>query len=520
LPRPYDPSEGDRALFDALIDASHRYGAAKPILEDHERRPLSYRDLIRAAFVLGRKFADLTKRGDRVGVLLPTSSGAVITFFGLHAFGRVPTMLNYTSGARNLKAACRLAGVKRILTSHRFIAQGRLEDLVDALGDVAEITYLEDVRKTIGLADKLFALAAGAAPRLFRAALKPSDPGVILFTSGSLAAPKGVVLTHANMAGNAAQVAAHIDLDEAWVLFNPLPAFHCFGLTAGIILPLLYGVKAFAYPSPLHTKIIPGLVKETRANILLSTDTFVNQYARTAAEGDLSGLNFIVCGAERVREETHNLMAERFGGVWVLEGYGATEAAPVISANQPGAMRRGTVGHVLPGIEIKVEKVPGVPGDGRLYVRGPNVMAGYLDEDGVTVQAPADGWHDTGDVVTLEDGGYLRIVGRARRFAKIGGEMVSLSAVEDMCTTVWPQARHAVVSITDAKKGERLVLITDEAHAETAGLLDYARANGVAEMTVPKKLIKVADVPLLGTGKTDYAAAQRIADADAKGGQR
>jgi acyl-[acyl-carrier-protein]-phospholipid O-acyltransferase/long-chain-fatty-acid--[acyl-carrier-protein] ligase len=304
------------------------------------------------------------------------------------------------------------------------------------------------------------------------------------------------------------------------VLFNPLPIFHCFGLTIGAVLPLLYGVKAFEYPSPLHTKIIPGLIRETGADILLTTDTFINQYARTAEEGDLAGLNFVVCGAERVREETHNLMAERFGKVWVLEGYGATEAAPVIAANQPGAMRRGTVGHLLPGIETRVEKIAGVPGDGRLFVRGPNVMAGYLSEDGETIQSPADGWHDTGDVVTFEDGGYMRIVGRARRFAKIGGEMVSLSAIEDMCSALWPHARHAVVSIADPRKGERLVLITDQPRAEAAALLEHAKAGGVAELTVPRRLIHVAEVPLLGTGKTDYAAAQRIADADAMGGQR
>ncbi len=517
MPRTYDPAAAERSVFDALIDAAHRFGPGKPILEDHERKPLTYRDLLRACFALGRKFADITERGERVAVLLPTSSGAAVTFFALHAFGRIPTMLNFTSGARNLKAACRLAGVKRILTSRRFIVQTRMDELLESLGEVAAITYLEDLRKTIGPADKLYALAAGAFPRLFRTPLAPSDIGVILFTSGSLAAPKGVVLSHRNLCANSAQVAAHIDLDENWVLFNPLPTFHCFGLTIGVVLPLLYGVKAFEYPSPLHTKIIPGLIKEIGADLLLATDTFVNQYARAAEPDDLSGLQFVVCGAERVREETHNLMAERFAGVWVLEGYGATEAAPVIAANRPGKMKRGTVGHLLPGIESRVEPIPGVPGDGRLFVRGPNVMAGYLDADGRAIQEPEGGWHDTGDVIEIDPDGFMRIVGRARRFAKIGGEMVSLSAVEDMCTSVWPDSRHAVVSVADPKKGERLVLLTDAPHPETARLTAFAKANGIAELTVPKKVVRVGEVPLLGTGKTDYAAAQRIAEAEAKG---
>jgi acyl-[acyl-carrier-protein]-phospholipid O-acyltransferase / long-chain-fatty-acid--[acyl-carrier-protein] ligase len=514
LPRLYDPADAERSVFDALLDAAGRYGMSKPALEDHERKVLTYRDVIRASFVLGRKFTDFTEKGERVAVLLPTSAGAALTFFGLHAFGRIPTMLNYSSGLKNLKAACRLAGVKTILSSHRFIAQARLEDVVEGLGDICHIVYLEDVRKTVGTRDKLFGLAAGAMPRLFRTPLAPNQAGVILFTSGSLAAPKGVVLTHANLCANSAQVAAHIELDERWTLFNPLPTFHCFGLTIGVVLPLLYGVKAFQYPSPLHTKIIPGLIKDTQASILLATDTFVNQYARSAEPDDLKSLSFVVCGAERVREETHNLMAERFGDVWVLEGYGATEAAPVIAANRPGRNRRGTVGHFMIGVEHKVEPIPGVPGDGRLFVRGPNVMAGYLSEDGRTVQEPADGWHDTGDVIAVDSDGFIRIVGRARRFAKIGGEMISLSAVEDMCTSVWPACRHAVVSIADAKKGERLVLITDAADATASKIIEYAQANGIAEMTVPRKIIKVGEVPLLGTGKTDYPAAQRIADAE------
>jgi acyl-[acyl-carrier-protein]-phospholipid O-acyltransferase / long-chain-fatty-acid--[acyl-carrier-protein] ligase len=425
-------------------------------------------------------------------------------------------MLNYSSGLKNLRAACRLAGAKVVISSRRFVAQARLDELVEGLSGDCQVVYLEDIRKTIGTTDKLFGLAAGALPKLFRAPLAPHQAGVILFTSGSLAAPKGVVLTHRNLCANAAQVAAHIDLDPTWTLFNPLPTFHCFGLNIGVVLPLVFGVKSFCYPSPLHTKIIPGLVRDTKASLLITTDTFLNQYARAAEPEDLQGLSFIVCGAERVREETHNLMAERFGDVWVLEGYGATEAAPVIAANQPGENRRGTVGHFMQGVEHKVEPIPGIAGDGRLYVRGPNVMAGYLAEDGSgDVVAPADGWHDTGDVVAVDSDGYVKIVGRAKRFAKIGGEMVSLSAVEDLCTSVWPASRHAVVSIADPRKGERLVLITDAPDASSSKLVEQAQKVGAAELGVPRKIIKVGEVPLLGTGKTDYAAAQRIAEADA-----
>jgi acyl-[acyl-carrier-protein]-phospholipid O-acyltransferase/long-chain-fatty-acid--[acyl-carrier-protein] ligase len=511
MPRAYDPREAERSLFDALLVARDRHGAKKQILEDQNRQPLSYTDLIRASFALGRKIAGFTSAGENVGVLLPSSAGAVVTFFGLHAFGRVPTMLNFTAGLRNLRAACKLANVRTVLTAHAFIEQGKLHDLIDALEETSNVVYLEDVRAKLNLADKVFAAAAGAAPKLFRAKAKASDTGVILFTSGSFGAPRGVVLTQANLIANAEQVAAHIDLDPDWVMFNPLPTFHCFGLTGGVILPLLTGMKAFQYPSPLHTKQIPPLIKDARASILLATDTFVNQYARAAEKDELSGLQFIVCGAEKVREETHNLIRDRFGDVPVLEGYGATEASPVVAVNKPDDNRRGTVGGLLPGMEWRIEPVEGIPEGGKLMLRGPNVMAGYLREDG-GVDPPTGGWHDTGDVVTMSNDQWITIKGRVKRFAKIGGEMVSLTAAEDLASAVWPDGRHAVIAMPDPKKGERLVLYTDQRDADVNPLLSHAKAIGAPELAVPRKIVKIPEVPVLGTGKTDYVAIQRLAE--------
>jgi acyl-[acyl-carrier-protein]-phospholipid O-acyltransferase/long-chain-fatty-acid--[acyl-carrier-protein] ligase len=515
MPRDYDRRAGERGVFDALIDARDKYGAKKPILEDQERRALSYTDLIRAAFALGRKIAAMTEPGERVGLLLPSSVGAVVTFFALHAFGRVPTMLNFTAGIRNLKAACKLAGVKRILTAHRFIDQGKLDDLIDALQADCEIVYLEDVRAKIGLADKVFAAAAGALPRQFRITKGHKDPGVILFTSGSFGAPRGVMLSQGNLLANVDQIAAHIDLDPAWTMFNPLPVFHCFGLTAGALLPILNGIKAFQYPSPLHVKQIPPLIKDTGASVLFATDTFINQYARSSDHGELSGLKFVVCGAEKVRDETHNLIADRFGPIPLLEGFGATEASPVIAVNQPPDNRRGTVGRIVPGMETRLDPVEGIPVGGRLYVRGPNIMAGYLNDQG-GVDAPEGGWHDTGDVVTIDDDGFVRILGRVKRFAKIGGEMVSLTAAEDLASGLWPDARHAVIAMQDARKGERLVLVTDRLDAEVSGLVTHAKSLGAPELAVPRKIVRVPEIPVLGSGKTDYVAIQRMAEADAR----
>ncbi len=514
MTRAFDPGQARKNLFDALLDAAREHGAKKLILEDQERNPLSYTDLIRASFALGRKIAAQTRRGEHVGVLLPSSAAATVTLFALHAYGRVPAMLNFTAGLRNLRAAVSLAKVNRVLTSHRFIEQGKLHDVIDALEAHCVVTYLEDVRRQIGGLDRAMALGASLIARRARAKAAPDDPAVILFTSGSFGAPRGVVLSHANLLANVTQIAAHIQLDPDWVMFNPLPVFHCFGLTGGVLLPILNGMKAFQYPSPLHIKLIPALVQDTNASILLATDTFVNQYARASENRELAGLKFIVCGAEKVREETHQLIRQRFGPVPVLEGYGATEASPVIAVNKPEDNRPGTVGALLPGVQVRLESVDGIARGGRLYVHGPNIMSGYLRADG-ELEPPPDGWHDTGDVVEMSHDNWITILGRVKRFAKIGGEMVSLTAAENLAVSLWPDSRHAVISMPDGKKGERLVLVTDRSDADSSALIAHAQTLGAPELAVPRRIVRTFEVPVLGSGKTDYVAIQRIAAAEA-----
>jgi acyl-[acyl-carrier-protein]-phospholipid O-acyltransferase/long-chain-fatty-acid--[acyl-carrier-protein] ligase len=507
----FEPANSQTTLFDALLDAARRHGPKKKIIEDQERNPLSYTDLIRASFALGRKIEAITELGEHVGLLLPSSSAGVVTFFALHAFGRIPAMLNFTAGLRNLRAAVKLADVRRVLTSHRFIEQGKLHDVVDALEESCVITYLEDTRKSIGTIDRALALGSSLVARQARVRTRPDESGVVLFTSGSFGAPRGVVLSQANLLANVAQIAAHIDLDPDWVLFNPLPIFHCFGLTGGVLLPLMTGMKAFEYPSPLHVKQIPPLINKTHASILLATDTFINQYARAAAPGEMSSLKFVVCGAERVRDETHALIAERLGPVPLLEGYGATEASPVIAVNKPNDNRKGTVGGLLPGMQTRVESVEGIHRGGRLFVRGPNVMSGYIGLDG-ELEPPPDGWHDTGDVVEISDDGWVTILGRVKRFAKIGGEMISLTAAEDLASGLWPDARHAVISLPDPKKGERLILVTDHRDADVPSLIAHAQTLGAPDLAVPRRIVKVTEIPVLGSGKTDYVAIQRMAE--------
>lgn len=509
--RPFELARTRVTLFEALLRARDLKGGKHKILEDHERRVLSYDDVVRAAFALGGKLDALVKKRETAGVMLPTGVGCTVTFFALHAIGRTPAMLNFTAGIMNLRAACEAANVKKILTSRVFIKKAGLEELAEQLSTSATLIYLEDVRKTIDFGDKIIALIKGSFPRLFAAKGSPDDTGVILFTSGSYGTPKGAVLSHANIVANVEQANAHVPFEPHWSFFSPLPMFHCFGLTGGAMLPIFTGHKCFLFPSPLMVKEIPKLIRETGANVFLATDTFAQQYSRNAAEGDMSSLELMVCGAERVKDETREVYKRRFN-VEIIEGYGATEASPVIAVNQPATNRHGTVGQFMPGMEWRLEPVPGIEGGQKLFVRGPNVMRGYLDPTKpFGIDLLPQGWHDTGDVVDVDADGYIRILGRVKRFAKVGGEMVSLNAVESYAQTVWPDHLHAAVALPDSRKGERIILFTDHESATAEELQAWCKEHGASELAVPKRIVVIEEIPVLGSGKTDYVVLQRMA---------
>jgi len=408
----------------------------------------------------------------------------------------------------NVLAAMKAAQVSTVLTSKAFIEKGKLDKLIAALSDKAKIVYLEDIRPTISLADKLAGFRAGVKPRVARNA---NDPAVVLFTSGSEGTPKGVVLSHRNILANAAQALARVDANANDRVFNVLPVFHSFGLTGGMMMPLLAGIPIYMYPSPLHYRIVPELIYQTGATILFGTDTFLTGYARSAHAYDFRTLRLVLAGAEAVKDRTRQTYMERYG-VRILEGYGVTETAPVLAMNTPMANRVGTVGRLSPLMEYRLDPVPGIEEGGRLSVRGPNVMLGYLraEKPGVLEPLP-DGWHDTGDIVAIDDAGFITIKGRAKRFAKIAGEMVSLSAVETMASSLWPQAMSVAVSIPDQRKGERIVLLTTQKDADRAAMQRQAKASGASELAVPAVIQVVDKVPLLGSGKTDYVGATAMA---------
>jgi len=515
-------------LYSALIEASNRYGKKTEIIEDFNREPISYKQIILRSIILSSLIKKQTRAGEHIGILLPNVTTLPILFFALQFIGRIPAMLNFSSGALAIKRACKTAQIKTIYTSRRFIANAKLEALADDLEQNYTVIYLEELKKDIGLAIKLSALVKSNNPARHYAKqnlnMNPDAAAVILFTSGSEGHPKGVVLSHSNLLANYAQVRCHINFKSTDIVFCCLPLFHSFGLNGGFLMPLFGGSKIFLYPTPLHYRIIPELIYELGATILFGTNTFFKGYARYAHPYDFDSLKYVVAGAEKLHDDTMQLWMNNFG-LRILQGYGVTETSPVISVNNLMLNKPGTVGRIVSGMEYYIKPAEGIERGGHLVVKGPNVMQGYLlhNKPG-ELQPPStergEGWYDTGDIADVDHQGFITILGRAKRFAKIGGEMVSLSIVEELAMMAWPGPRlrsninHAAVTVYDERKGEKVILVTEYKNAERKQLQEVARNNQFSELTIPKKIIIINKIPVLGSGKTDYISLTRLVESD------
>jgi acyl-[acyl-carrier-protein]-phospholipid O-acyltransferase/long-chain-fatty-acid--[acyl-carrier-protein] ligase len=524
------------------------------VLEDLTRQQLKYRRLMVGSELLARQWQRMFggAAGERIGVLMPNVNATPVLLLSLWAANKVPAVLNFSTGPATMLACVQLAGLKQIITSRVFLDRAKLSaEPFEKAG--VQMTYLEDVRQSIGGGAKLVTL--------FRHALMPQSalriphlpgdsPAVILFTSGSEGTPKGVELTHTNVLANIRQAVAMIDLQDSDRIFNALPMFHSFGLTVGTLLPLVTGNYVFFYPSPLHYRIVPVAVYDRCCTIMLGTNTFLNGYARKAHPYDFRSVRLLFAGAEKVQEATATLWARRFG-IRILEGYGATECSPAITLNTPMENCFGSAGRFLPGIEWRLEPVEGVseprpagvpargssegaapigsppdrePGEraaggdargphsavsaGRLFVRGPNVMRGYLNLDANSAFKKLGGWYDTGDIVRVDGDGFVHILGRLKRFAKVSGEMVSLTAVEDALAGAFPhyglRCQVAILSRPDEDKGEALIAVTNEPKLQLDEIRAALRAKGFTNLCVPRAVKFVREIPKLGTGKVNH----------------
>lgn len=517
-----------RNIMQVLMDAVALSGRRFPIAEDQDRHVLTYGALLLKLSVLGRAFRRLFRGEKRVGFLLPTSLPGLVAFFGLHSAGFVPAMLNFTSGISAVLSCCSTVQLSHVLTSRRFLAMADLTAMEQALKDAGlTLVYLEDVAKNLTLSDKLF----GALGAWMRSA--PSTPGTepaaIMFTSGTEGVPKAVFLSHINITSNRYQALSMLTVGAGDKLFNCLPMFHAFGLGICTLLPVLAGVRVFLYPSPLHYRIVPRLFYESQSTIICGTDTFCAGYARYGRPYDFCHARLVIIGAEKMRESTRSVWLEKFG-VDLFEGYGATETSPLIAVNTPAYRRAGSVGRIVPGLAFRLRPVPGIDEEntGVLWVKGDNVMLGYMRSAAPGVlEPPADeeltaafaegatgddgaGWYDTGDIVHVDEEGFIFIRGRAKRFAKIGGEMVSLAAVEEALREIWPEAVLGVVSIPDPRKGEQLALVIDTDEVTTSRIAAHFASRGLSPLWTPKRIVSVKQAPLLGSGKFDYRKAKEL----------
>ncbi|MBQ7285334.1 MAG: AMP-binding protein [Alphaproteobacteria bacterium] len=476
-------------------------------VEDINRVPNSYKDIIIKSYVLGKYFKRRTAPGEHVALLLPNSIATLCAFFGLSAYGRIPVMLNFSVGAANMVSMCKTAIVKKVITSHLFIRNAKMEPVIEEIKKAGfDVIFLEDLRRQIGLWEKINAFLRYKIKRV------PSKEGgnkkaVILFTSGSEGAPKAVVLSHANILSNIRQISSIETLNMTDTVFNALPMFHSFGLTVGTLFPLLEGAKLFLYPSPLHYRVISEIVYEIGASVMFGTDTFFRGYAKIAHPIDFHNIRFMFGGAEAIKPDTRNMWVER-QGIRVMEAYGSTECSPVVTANNRIFNRFGSIGKLLPKVEYKIEHVDGIETGGELVVKGPNVMMGYIMPDNPGVLVPLkDGWYHTGDVVDIDEIGFVYIKDRIKRFAKIGGEMVSLNAVSEMVVRAHeadgPEHMYGVVAVPHESKGEQIVLVTNNRNVTQSTLHNFIRLNGMSELYLPRVILYHDSLPVFATGKAD-----------------
>lgn len=493
-------SREDANLWQMLIDAKKLFGRRHVIIEDYQHKPEKYGRFTLKAAIIGHSIKS-KMRQQWVGILLPNSIGFAATIFGLWSQNKSVLLLNFSMAAKALVQTIEPIGLKQIVTSKAFITHQKLEPLIDALEKKGiQVLFIDDMK--ISAWSKIVGVI-----RSWGWSLTDTDvhaPALALLSSGSEKTPKTIILTHKNLSAQITQAHTSIDLHARDVLFNTLPAFHAFGLSIGMLVPMLCGVRSFQYPNPLHYRLIPELIYGCDATILLGTNTFLREYAKTAHSYDFYNIRYVFSGGEKLQPSVFEEWIKRFAIV-VLEGYGTTEASPLVSINNRMYHKIGTVGKLIPDMQAKIVPVEGIDQGGELYLKGPNIMAGYATSlTPLKLQHLEDGWYPTGDIASIDDMGFISIHGRKRRFAKISGEMVSLEAIEKTICQYLPDETHAVVAIKDIKKGEALVLVTTDASITARKLRKLIPIDELNNMMTPKKVIHMVDLPKLATGKVNY----------------
>ncbi len=504
----------DGETINAVFLAQARRNPRAAVAADQLRGALTYRDLVTAILVLKPLIERLP--GERVGIMLPASVGAATVYLATLFAGRTPVMINWTTGTRNVLHSLELCGVKRVLTAAALLSKLKSQGL-DVEPLQAYLAPLEALGQGISLGTKL---SAALRARLSWSVLenaKPPEHAVVLLTSGSESLPKAVPLSHANILANLRDALSIFRMRRDDVLMGFLPPFHSFGIAIATVLPLLGGMRVVYHANPTEAAVIARLTETYRATVVCGTPTFLYGITRAATGRQLASLRLAVTGAEKCPEHTYAALAERCPKAIILEGYGITECSPVVSANREERIKHGTIGQVLPSIEysiIDVDRGERVRRgeSGLLLVRGPSIFGGYLGNEVTSPFVAFEGkqWYRTGDLVSEDSDGVLTFRGRLKRFVKLGGEMISLPAIEEVLARHYASETDegpvVAVESTPTEDHPEIVLFTTRPDIDRAAANKLIREAGLSALHNLGRVERVDAIPLLGTGKTDYRA--------------
>jgi acyl-[acyl-carrier-protein]-phospholipid O-acyltransferase/long-chain-fatty-acid--[acyl-carrier-protein] ligase len=492
-----------KPLHQAFISSAKQFSSDIAVVDRNMRKTLSYKRLLTGALLLTRRF----KKFDDgyLGIMIPNSAGCILSIIAAQFSGKTPVMINYSTGAaENAEYAQKKCSFHTIITSRALLE--KLE-----CRQVPGMIFIEDIVSSVSIFEKIIAAIKTSLPASFISKLvykgNPEDTAVILFTSGSEKSPKAVDLTHKNLSTNITSAEQVFNFSREDVMLCNLPYFHVFGFMANMWLPLIMGLKLVVYANPLDFKTVVRIIREEKVSLMWGTPFFLRGYLKQADKDDFASVRTVVSGADKLPDQLRLAYQDKFG-IELFEGYGVTETSPVISVNLPGAHKPGSIGKPIPGVEVKItqidsdEEVP-VGDEGKILVRGDMVMRGYLGDIEETSLKIREGWYETGDMGMLDEDGYLWHRGRLKRFAKIGGEMVSLVHVESVLETLLPEGIECcVVDIPDARKGASIVVAVD-------GKIDDKKiskqlAGNLPAIAVPRKFLVFEELPKMGSGKIDF----------------
>ncbi len=488
----------------------------RPIASDTLGNKSTYGKLLIGSVALANRIKPCVANQRKIGIYMPTSLGGVISNLAVTLSGKTSVNLNWTASAEALQSAVQQSRIKYVITSRRFVQKTKQPDLP------VRWLYIEDQLKQLGRIERFRAVRAAlfASPKHLAGGCEPqpSDPATIIFSSGTTGTPKGVVLSHANILSNveATQAVQHFEKSDS--ICALLPLFHAFGYLGLLWWPLLKNIRVAYHPNPLQTDRVIRLIREEQLSALLSTPTFLQSYMRKAKEEDFSSMKHIITGGEKLRPALADRFEETFG-VRPFEGYGCTELSPVALLSQKNSYRTGSAGQPLPGIAVRIVD-PGTDEplsdgeEGVMWIKGPNVMQGYLNQPEKTAEVLREGWYNTGDVARMDAHGFVYITGRLSRFSKIAGEMVPHGAIEDALQQASGSVEPcvAVVSIEDQAKGEQLAVCYTDQAGDPKTLIERIRSIGLPNLWIPRaaNFFHIPELPMLGTGKLDLRALQNI----------